>query len=79
MAKEKGLIQALRGMPAESAAVIARKFAKADLSRLGKIRVLPNGIPIDDVTISVLPHGPAEAKKLIDLLVAQPSIGGFEV
>lgn len=80
MATNKGLSAALRGLPKESAAAFAKQLAGADISKLGRVRVFPKGIPFpEEWIVSVLPASATDAKKLIDMLVARPGQARFEV
>lgn len=79
MAKDKNLTAALKGLPTTAASAVAKKLAGLELSERGRIHVLTNGIPIDDLTISVLPKSATDAKKIIDALAAKPGVGRFEV
>jgi hypothetical protein len=80
MAANKNLAVILKGMPKASAAALAKQLANQDLSKIGKVRTFPKGIPHPDQwVISVLPNTPADAKKLIDLLTQRPGQARWEV
>lgn len=80
MATDKGLTAALKGMPKETAAALAKQLAGSNLTQLGKVRVFTKGTPVpDEWIISVLPPNAGNAKKLIDTLVARPGRASFEV
>jgi hypothetical protein len=71
---------ALKGIPSEAKAALASKLVGGSLEQLGKVRVFPKGIPFpDEWVISVLPSSAANAKRIVDSLVAKPTLGRFEV
>ena len=76
----RGAAAALRGIPREAKAAIAKQLVGTTLEKFGKVRVFPKGIPFPDQwVISVLPTSSANAKRIIDALTARPGIGNFEV
>jgi hypothetical protein len=80
MATRSGLTAVLKQLPKGSATVLARQLAGADISKLGKVRVFPKGIPYpEEWVVSVLPSSAGNARKLIDTLIARPGAAGFEV
>ena len=75
-----GLAAVLKQLPKESAASLGKQLAGNDISKLGRIRVFPKGIPWpDEWVVSVLPSSAGNARKLIELLVARPGQARFEV
>ena len=76
----KGLSAALKGVPTNAKAAIAKQLVGQSLERLGKVRVFPKGIPFpEEWVVSVLPNNAASAKRIIDGLVGRPSLATFEV
>ena len=74
-----GAAAALRGIPSEAKAAIAKQLVGSSIEKLGRVRVFPKGIPYPDQwVISVLPHSQASAKRIIDALMARPGIRQFE-
>ena len=75
-----GLAAVLKQLPKGSAAALGKQLAGNDISKLGRIRVFPKGIPWpDEWVVSVLPSSAGNARKLIELLVARPGQARFEV
>lgn len=76
----RGLAAALKGVPSNAKAAIAKQLVGQNLEKLGRIRVFPKGIPVpDEWVISVLPNSVTSAKRIIDGLVSRPSRARFEV
>lgn len=76
----RGAASLLKGLPAEAKAAVAKQLVGSSLEKLGKVRVFPKGIPFpDEWVISVLPSSQANAKRIIDALVARPGRAHFEV
>jgi hypothetical protein len=73
------LASTVRQLPKEAKALIAKGLVGSSLEKLGKVRVFPLGIPVDEWVVSVLPKTALDAKKIIDALVARPGLGRFEV
>ena len=70
----------LKGLPTEAKAAIAKQLVGSNLEKLGMVRVFPKGIPYpDEWVVSVLPGSQANAKRIIDALVARPARARFEV
>jgi hypothetical protein len=71
---------ALKALPAETKALVAKGLVGDSLERLGKVRVFPKGIPYpDEWVISVLPSSAVNAKRIIEALVSRPGLARFEV
>jgi hypothetical protein len=71
---------ALRALPTEAKALIAKGLVGGSLEKLGKVRVFPKGIPYpDEWVISVLPSSGTNAKRIIEALVAGRTLARFEV
>ena len=76
----RGAAAALKGIPRDAKAAIARNLVGSSLEKFGKVRVFPRGIPFpDEWVISVLPSSPASAKRILDALSARPGLGRYEV
>ena len=76
----RGAAAALRGIPSEAKAMLAKQLVGTSLEKLGRVRVFPKGIPFaDEWVISVLPSSSANAKRIIDALTAQSGLARFEV
>ncbi len=76
----RGAAAALRGIPSDVKAAIAKQLIGTSLEKLGRVRVFPKGIPFpDEWSVSILPSSPANAKRIIDALTARPGLGHFEV
>lgn len=79
-ARRKRAGATLSGIPSDVKAAIARQLIGTSLEKLGRVRVFPLGIPFpEEWGISVLPSSSANAKRLIDALVARPGISRWEV
>jgi len=79
-ARRKRGASALSGIPADVKAAIARQLIGSSLEKLGSVRVFPLGIPFpEEWAVSVLPSSQANAKRLIDALIARPGISRWEV
>jgi len=71
---------ALRGIPSEAKAAIARELVGGSLEKYGRVRVFPKGIPNPEQwVVSVLPSSAANARRIIDALIQQPNLRQFEV
>ena len=68
----------IRGLPPLAKAAIAKQLIGTRLEKFGKIRVFPIGIPADEWIVSVLPSSDANAKRIIDGLLAR-GLNRFEV
>ena len=76
----RGVAAALKGLPGEAKAAIAKQLVGGSLEKHGKVRVFPRGIPYpDEWVISVLPSSATSAKRIIDALTARPGLGRYEV
>jgi hypothetical protein len=71
---------ALRALPAETKAMIAKGLVGGSLEKFGKVRPFPKGTPYpDEWVISVLPSSAANGKRLVELLVNSSALSRFEV
>jgi len=76
----KGTAAALKGIPSDVKAAIAKQLVGSNLENLGKVRLFPKGIPYPDQwVISVLPNSPQNAKLIVDALTERPGRQHFEV
>lgn len=76
----KRVSAALRQLPKDAKAAIAKQLVGGSLEKFGKVRVFPKGIPYpDEWVISVLPHSQTSAKRIIDALIARRGLTHFEV
>jgi hypothetical protein len=71
MAK-KATAVAVRSLPANVKAAVAKGLVGASLEKYGKVFLFPIGVPVDDWVVSVLPKTPRDARTILDQLNLRP-------